>query len=157
MKNSKSFFKYPSFLFLFLFSYCSFISSAQVKDTIQGAWYSWAPYQYLNDQNVINGLDYALITHIFKNAGVKINFNPDEKHSWKQNQDEVFEGIKTATGGAFWTKERNEKYLISEPYRYEWNTLYIPKDEKELSKISNIDSLLAHIEKNKLVLVLIIL
>ncbi len=150
MKNPKSFFKHVSFFFFFFLFHFSFVSSAQVKDTIQGAWYSWAPYQYLNDQNVINGLDYALITHIFQNAGVKINFNPDEKHSWKQNQDEVFQGVKTATGGAFWTEERNKKYLISEPYRYEWNTLYVSKDEKELSQISNIDSLLAHIEKNRL-------
>lgn len=149
MKNAKLNFRSIRLYFFLILSHISLVVSAQAKDTIQGAWYSWTPYQYLNDQNRIAGLDYALITHIFKNAGVKINFNPEDKNSWKQNQKEVYNGAKTATGGAFWTKERNEKYLISEPYRYEWNTFYVLNNEEKLSKILNVDSLLTYINANK--------
>ncbi|MEM6685207.1 MAG: transporter substrate-binding domain-containing protein, partial [Bacteroidota bacterium] len=132
-----------------LFSF-AFIATAQTRDTIQGAWYRWVPYQYVNEQGNLNGLDYALVSHIFKNVGIKVQFDPKEVDSWQQNQEDVLYGKKDVTGGAFWTEERNKKYLISEPYRYEWNTLYIQKNEKVLSKISNIDSLLNYIRVNKL-------
>lgn len=64
----------------------------------------------------------------------------------EENQEEVFRGIKTVSGGAFWTKERSEKYLISDSYRYEWNSFYLHKEEKILSRITNIDSLLKNIK-----------
>lgn len=149
MKNSKQNRNHIHLFFLFLWC-IPFTLTSQEKETIQGAWYSWAPYQYLNDQDAIVGLDHALITHVFERSGVKVSFDSKEKKSWKENQKEVFEGIKTVTGGAFWTKKRSEKYLISEPYRYEWNTFYVQKNEVALSKISNITTLLNYIKEKKL-------
>ncbi len=150
MKNSKQNSGLPWSHFFLMLCCISFTISAQVKDTIQGAWYSWAPYQYVDDKGVITGLDHALITHIFQKTAVRVVFDAQEKKSWKQNQIEVLEGDKTITGGAFWTEKRSKKYLISDPYRHEWNTLYILKNEAKLSKISNIDTLLKYVEKNKL-------
>lgn len=150
MKISIYSFNTMKYRFILILLCISFTASAQIKDTIQGAWYPWVPYQYVNDQGNLNGLDYALITHIFKNAGVKVDFDAKDKHTWKKNQEDVLEGNKTITGGAFQTEKRIKNYLISDPYRYEWNTFYVLQNEKELSKILDVDTLLVYIQKNNL-------
>ncbi|GAA3625828.1 TRIC cation channel family protein [Flavivirga jejuensis] len=149
MKILKQILEVKQYSFLIVWLFVSVVQ-AQIKDTIQGAWYPWVPYQYINDQGTITGLDYALITHVFQKAEVKVNFDLKEEKTWEENQKDVLDGKKIVTGGAFWTEDRHEKYLISEPYRYEWNTLYILKDDRELSKISNIDALLHYVKKKKL-------
>lgn len=126
-----------------------FQSFSQEKNTnITCAWYHWDPYQYFDESNQLTGLDHALISTIFKDAGIEVQY--DKKGAtWSANQREVLEGGKDITSGAFETVERLLNYHVSDPYRYEWNSLYIKTNDKELSEITNIDSLLIHIEKHK--------
>lgn len=127
-----------------------FFATAQMQDTIQCAWYTWKPYQYINSQGELAGLDHALITHIFREAKIEVVYNSRERDSWEKNQSDVLEGKKTFTSGAFWTSEREEQYFVSNPYRHEWNTMYVLKAEKELSKIMNLNQLLDYIKENGL-------
>lgn len=79
------------FCIFFYFICNSFMASAQIRDTISCAWYSWTPYQYINNQGNLTGLDHALINHIFENAGIKVNYNEAEEKSWKKIKKRFFE------------------------------------------------------------------
>lgn len=123
--------------------------SQEKNESITCAWYHWDPYQYYDESNQLTGLDHALISTIFKDAGIEVAYDK-KATTWSTNQNEVLEGIKDITSGAFETAERLEKYHVSAPYRYEWNSLYIRTNDRELSEIENLDSLLLHIKKKNI-------
>lgn len=122
-------------------------SSAQ---QLKGAWYSWNPYQSLDDNRKLTGLDYELINRIFEESGIEVKFDESDDDSWEKNQEDVRKGEKDFTGGAFMTEFRKENYFVSKPYRFEWNSIYCGRSDKEIARIDNLDDLLEYIEKNKI-------
>ncbi|WP_341900103.1 TRIC cation channel family protein [Fluviicola taffensis] len=117
---------------------------------LKGAWYSWNPYQSLDDNRKLTGLDYELISKIFEESGIEVKFDESDNDSWDKNQQDVRNGGKDFTGGAFMTEFRKENYFVSKPYRFEWNSIYCGRSDKEIARIDKLDDLLDYIEKHKI-------
>ena len=135
---------------LLLFSLLSASIGAQTEKTLNCAWYPWNPYQYIDETNELTGLDCALISRIFEESGIKVVYDESSIDTWTKNQLDVLEGKADITAGAFSTAERLKNYHVSEPYRYEWNALYIKRDNETLEKFESIEDLIPFIEQNKI-------
>lgn len=117
---------------------------------LQGAWYSWNPYQNLDENQKLTGLDYELINKIFEESGIEVKFDETDDDSWDKNQEDVRKGDKDFAGGAFMTEFRKDNYFVSKPYRFEWNSIYCGRSDMEIARIDNLDELLRYIEKNRM-------
>jgi len=115
---------------------------------VKCSWYHWDPYQHIDQSKKVSGLDHALVTAIFNDAGIDVIYDQTAKDTWAKNQKDVLSGETDLTGGAFATDERREIYHMSDPYRYEWNAIYLRPDEEELRAFNDIESLIAYIEAN---------
>lgn len=114
--------------------------------SVNVGWYHWDPYQYLDGTARLTGLDYALIKEIFEASDIEVNYDDDAKDSWDKNQADVLAGKKDVAGGAFKTPIRSEQYFVSEPYRYEWNSLYIRNADTSYFAVSSVSELLQLID-----------
>ncbi len=100
-------------------------AGAAANETITAGWYHWAPYQYVEENGNLTGLDVALVTAIFNSQSMQVEYDPDSPGTWAQNQKDALEGSKDIAAGAFESDYRRKAYHVSKPYRYEWNTLYV--------------------------------
>ena len=114
--------------------------------SVNVGWYHWDPYQYLNANGRLTGLDFALVQEIFEASGIAVNYDEGAKDSWSKNQQDVLNHKKDVTAGAFKTPIRSEKYHISQPYRYEWNSLYVRNTDASYFTVSSVEELLALID-----------
>ena len=157
-------------IFLIFLALIAFVKAGD--ETVKIGWYHWSPYQYHDKVDGVIGLDVALMKRIFHHAGYNVEYNSEEKQSWKQNQicvqvgtyehnhkldsivrdslllDCINSGGKDAAAGAFKTKVREKLFHVSkEPYREEWNSIYLHiqdrQDFDELTVTEFIDSLVA--------------
>jgi polar amino acid transport system substrate-binding protein len=125
--------------------------STTTNRVLKGGWYHWDPYQYLKvpgDNASLTGLDVELEKLIMQKAGfpnIKISLV-----SWKQHQEDLKNGTKDFAMGAFYSEERAKVDYISEPYRYEENSLYVLR--KDISKhiYTNAKEFLKYIKDQKL-------
>ena len=127
----------------------SFELIAQEKDTVQCGWYHWDPYQYLDKNQQITGLDHALVKAIFNASSIEVNYDPKAKDTWRKNLQDVLLGNKDIAAGAFASDIRKKNYHLSKPYRYEWNTLYVRTDALDQFDVHLIDDLIALIKQKK--------
>ncbi|MBL4653872.1 MAG: TRIC cation channel family protein [Flavobacteriales bacterium] len=118
-------------------------------DTVKITWYSWSPYQYINNEGDLTGLDYDLIKALFSNRGITTIFDNNTNRTWTGNQTRVEQGYFDATGGAVSTEVRQQKYHMSDKYRFEVNKLYVRTSDKELQKLKTVDEIIAFAVKNK--------
>ena len=111
--------------------------------SVKVGWYHWDPYQYLDVNGRLTGLDFALVKEIFDASNIDVEYDEGVKDSWSKNQADVLSHKKDVTSGAFKTPIRSEKYHISEPYRYEWNSLYVRNTDASYFIVSSVSELLA--------------
>ena len=95
--------------------------SASGKNVIQGGWYPWKPYQYLeknsNDRLQLTGLDVQLLKEVFEEElGLTLKL---PQVDWKVHQQDISEGMRDVAGGAFITPDRERYAYFSAPYRNE--------------------------------------
>ena len=95
--------------------------SASELNVIQGGWYPWKPYQYLqknsNDRLQLTGLDVQLLKEVFEEElGLTLKL---PQVDWEVHQQEISEGMRDVAGGAFITPERERYAYFSAPYRNE--------------------------------------
>lgn len=119
-------------------------------ETISCGWYHWDPYQYLDEDRNLTGLDVALLKAIFAESEVLVIYDADAQDDWKKNQADVLSGEKHIVAGAFDTPERREVYHLSKPYRYEWNALYLRTEMLEQLQTGAIDELIQMIRQKQL-------
>lgn len=131
-----------TFIVLFLFAGLSSHLHADDEISVNVGWYHWDPYQYLDGTGRLTGLDFALVNEIFDASGIKVNYDKNAKDNWAKNQADVLSHQKDLTAGAFKTPARSEKYLISKPYRYEWNSLYIRTNDAAYFTATSVSELL---------------
>lgn len=124
----------------------------QASDTnrVRCAWYHWDPYQYIDASGQLCGLDHALVSAIFKDAGIEVVYDTRGDALWADNQQDVFTGAMDITAGAFATPGRIENYHLSQPYRHESNALYIRADDRNLGVLDNLDELLSYTDRHKI-------
>jgi polar amino acid transport system substrate-binding protein len=111
-------------------------------------WYHWDPYQYLDANGRLTGLDFALVKEIFDASGIAVTYDEGAKDSWSKNQQDVLHHKKDVAAGAFKTPIRSEKYHVSQPYRYEWNSLYVRHADASYFIVSSVSELLALIDED---------
>jgi polar amino acid transport system substrate-binding protein len=110
--------------------------------SVNVGWYHWDPYQYLGATGRLTGLDFALVNEIFEVSGIKTNYDVLAEDSWAKNQADVLANKKDVTAGAFKNPVRSKQYHISEPYRYEWNSLYSSNDNARYFSVGSVSELL---------------
>lgn len=119
------------------------------KETITAGWYHWDPYQYLDENRQLTGLDYALVKAIFNASSIEVDYDPDSLDSWNKNQQDVLSGEKDVAAGAFTSEHRKKVYHLSKPYRYEWNTLYVRSNMLEDFDVYLIEDLIELIKQKQ--------
>lgn len=102
-----------------------------------GGWYQWEPYQYLKingNNDSLTGLDVELQRMILNKAGFNVDITPV---SWKQHQEDLLLGARDYAVGAFFSTSREASYYISEPYRFEENSVLALNSNKAVSSFSS--------------------
>ncbi|AIK97244.1 TRIC cation channel family protein [Candidatus Odyssella acanthamoebae] len=118
--------------------------------TLIGGWYPWDPYQYLkipSDQTSLTGLDIELQKLIMKKAGLEVQITPV---SWKQHQEDLKTGARAYAMGAFYSEQRAKDFYISEPYRFEENSLFVRRRDMAKMKFDNVEGFLAYARQHNL-------
>lgn len=113
-----------------------------------GGWYNWDPYQYLaipGDPKSLTGLDYALQKQIMELAGYKIEVSAV---SWKQHNEDLVEGKRDFAMGAFYSERRAQYNYLTEPYRYEENSIFVLRENESPHNYTNIPDFISAIKKN---------
>lgn len=117
---------------------------------LTGGWYQWDPYQYtttVDGFETFTGLDIQLSKTIAAKADATITF---ESVPWQQHILDIKNGKRDIAAGATYTAERAEFAYFSEPYRYEENSLFVPRDKISNYKFTSIAELLSTISKNNM-------
>lgn len=118
--------------------------------TLVGGWYSWDPYQYLKspgDQASLTGLDIELQKLIMKKAGFEVQITPV---SWKQHQEDLKTGKRAYAMGAFYSEQRAHDFYISDPYRFEENSLFVLRRDMAKMKFDNVEGFIIYARKHNL-------
>ena len=120
------------------------------KETMIGGWYQWDPYQHIEtngDVSKLTGLDIELEKAIAKIVGKKLEI---KEVSWKQHQLDLKSGVRDIASGATYTKARSEFVYFSDPYRYEENSLFVPRSKMDNYNFSNVDEMLKYFKDKKI-------
>ena len=124
------------------------INGSDSKAKLRNGWYLWDPYQFgifVDNERQITGLDVALLTKIFNNMGIELDYS---EVSWKQHQLDLKNGKRDIGAGAFFTEDRAEYVYYSLPYRNEANVLYLKKGDARDYDIENVDGMLQMFKEN---------
>ncbi|WJG10342.1 transporter substrate-binding domain-containing protein [Aliiglaciecola sp. LCG003] len=101
----------------------------------------WEPYQYVDVDNRVRGLDVELITTVLSNMGCSIEF---KQGTWVMLLEDLKQGQVDILLGASKTQPREEYAFFSEPYRSEEFSLYIRKDDQKRASYSDLDDFIAN-------------
>lgn len=142
-----------SLRYLFFACYALFFSDVSAAeedaDTMTNGWYYWDPYQYTQTTeagSLLTGLDVELTRAIAKAAGKRVTYDPI---NWQEHQDQLKNGTRDFASGATYTPERAHYVYFSDPYRYEEDSLFIPRGQEDLYQFSDIEGFLKLVtEKN---------
>ncbi len=137
MKNINNFHHLFS-ISLFLCILISDIFCQNSQELIVG-WDTWEPYQYKNNEDIITGLDYELVSSIIKNMGYTPIF---KEIPWKRILIEIEHGLLDITTGASKTAERENFAYFSQPYRSESVVLYIRKEDRDKYNFTNLTDII---------------
>jgi len=103
-------------------------------------WEPWEPYQFINKEKQLTGLDVELISIIAQQMNCKISYT---QLPWKRTLSYVERGQLDLAAGASKTSEREVYAFFSNPYRDESNVIFVLKGVsqkfpfKQLSDIKN--------------------
>ena len=130
------------FVFLPLYS----VTAAQPHTPIESnspchltfGWTEWKPFQYLNAQGKIEGLQIDLLRAVTSKIGCKLSF---VKGSWAQLLNQIKLGEVDIIASATETKERLEHALFSKPYRTDTFAIYVRSNEREKYELGSIRQL----------------
>lgn len=98
---------------------------------LTGLWSQQPPYQFLDSTdglNHANGLDIALVQAIVQEAGLGADFRFAELG---ESLEALSQGAADFLPGAYLTEERGRRFLVSEPYRFSEDRLFLGADVAE--------------------------
>jgi len=91
-------------------------------------WDPWAPYQYINPEDEVKGLEIDLVNAMAREAGCDISFVQD---NWMNLLNGIRDGRIDLLGGATKTESRESYAIFSDNYRDESFHLYVRSDDFE--------------------------
>jgi len=101
-------------------------------------WEPWKPYQYINANNQLTGLDVELVQAIFKKMNCKLNY---KNIFWKSLLSAIRRGKIDLAASASKSSQRKTYAHFSTPYRKEENVIFVLKGRSQkfpLKKLSDI-------------------
>lgn len=101
----------------------------------------WEPYQYVDVDGVVRGLDIELISNVLEDIGCQAEF---VQGTWVNLLEDLRNGDVDMLLGASKTDAREEFAYFSEPYRMEEFSLYIRKDDPKRAAYDDIDAFIAN-------------
>lgn len=101
----------------------------------------WEPYQYVDVDGAVRGLDIELITSVLTQIGCQPEF---VQGTWVNLLEDLRSGDVDMLLGASKTEAREEFAYFSEPYRTEEFSLYIRKDDAKRAAYDDIDAFIAN-------------
>ena len=106
------------------------------KKNFSIGWDPWIPYQHIDENGRLTGLDVELVQAIFREMKCKLEY---KEVPWKQLLPAVKRGQISLAAGASKSAERKSYAYFSDPYRLESVVLFIRKGElKAIKHISDI-------------------
>ncbi len=111
-------------------------------------WENWYPYQYLKIkslQSSLTGLDVELAKLFAKKAQQPLKFLP---LSWDATLQALKNGEIDLATGATYSEDRSEYVYYSKPYRFEEDSLYIMKANKNKYKFHTVDEMIEYIQNS---------
>jgi len=115
------------------------------KQSLQGGWYLWEPYQFNKitaGGYKLTGMDVELINSLAARVGIKVNYRQID---WKDHQLGIRNGTMDIAAGATYTEPRAEFAYFSLPYRFEENSLFVMNDSQKVLKFDSIAEFLAQV------------
>jgi polar amino acid transport system substrate-binding protein len=106
---------------------------------------AWEPYQYIDVGDRVTGLDVELANAVLKEMSCVADYKAG---TWVSLLNDLRDGNVDMLLGASKTPAREEFALFSQPYRMEEYSLYIRKDDSQLSAIKSVS---AFIEQDKMI------
>ena len=91
-------------------------------------WDPWAPYQYINPEDEVKGLEIDLVNAMAREVGCDISFVQD---NWMNLLNGIRDGRIDLLGGATKTESRESYAIFSDNYRNESFHLYVRSDDIE--------------------------
>lgn len=119
-------------------------SSAQSKCSLVMGWDPWEPYQYVNVNGQVTGLDVELVRAIAANAGCRVTFHQD---NWSTLLTNILDGDVDMLAGASLTASREEFAWFTEPYREESFVLYVRAADRDKYPEEDLKTLLENGKK----------
>nr|WP_241664448.1 transporter substrate-binding domain-containing protein [Ningiella ruwaisensis] len=99
----------------------------------------WSPYQYVDVDDQVRGLDVELINEVTQDMGCDIEYI---QGTWVSLLQDLQDGEVDMLLGASKTESREEFAYFSEPYRTEEYAVYIRKDDEEVAELADIQALI---------------
>jgi polar amino acid transport system substrate-binding protein len=106
---------------------------------------AWEPYQYIDVGDRVTGLDVELANAVLKEMSCVADYKAG---TWVSLLNDLRDGNVDMLLGASKTPAREEFALFSQPYRMEEYSLYIRKDDSQLTAIKSVS---AFIEQDKMI------
>lgn len=101
----------------------------------------WEPYQYVNVNGEVQGLDIELIGSVVEQMGCDLTYT---QGTWVLLLDELKEGRVDILLGASKTEAREEYAYFGDPYRMEEFSLYIRKDDPTRAEYEDFDAFITN-------------
>ncbi|WP_395341757.1 substrate-binding periplasmic protein [Ningiella sp. W23] len=97
----------------------------------------WSPYQYVDVDDNVRGLDIEIVTSVTDTMGCDVEF---VQGTWVSLLNDLRNGDVDVLLGASKTQAREEFAFFSEPYRMETFALYVRRDDESIAGLSDINS-----------------
>ncbi|WP_155306018.1 substrate-binding periplasmic protein [Desulfosarcina widdelii] len=114
-------------------------AAAQDFPTLTTAWEPWPPYQYLNADNRLTGLDVELLEAVAASAGYRMKFR---KLPWERHMEHLKRGSVQVAAGISYTAKRAKFLFYSRPYRLETVRLYVRRGETGAMQLTSLADLI---------------
>ncbi|WP_342804886.1 transporter substrate-binding domain-containing protein [Alteromonas sp. M12] len=101
----------------------------------------WEPYQYINVDGEVSGVDIQIITGVINEMGCTVSY---VQGTWVSLLEDLRLGNVDMLIGASKTPAREEFAYFSAPYRTEQFSLYIRNDDKKRAAYNDIDEFIAN-------------
>jgi polar amino acid transport system substrate-binding protein len=114
---------------------------------VKNAYYDWLPYQYLDENNQLTGLDIELLKKLFSKMSYQIDY---KKIDWNEHLSKLATGSIDIAAGAVKTDEREKYAFFSEAYRSENICLYYQKESAYDFESFSVEEILEFIKNRNL-------
>ncbi|MEM0910402.1 MAG: transporter substrate-binding domain-containing protein [Pseudomonadota bacterium] len=101
----------------------------------------WEPYQYVDVNNEVRGLDIELISSVTESMGCDVEF---VQGTWVSLLEELANGNVDMLLGASKTEAREDFAYFSQPYRSEEFVLYVRTDEPKFQNFETIEDFVSN-------------